>query len=353
MKKKIFISHIGEEHKLAIHLKTFLTDKFIGAIDIFVSSDYESIKLGDNWMDNIKNSLIEMDLMIVIVSPISVNRPWINFESGCGWIRNIPVIPMCHSGLFPSDLSFPLKTLQAGILNNVKDIGFLMSRIAEISNFKTPIIQDNEFIPQIELFEKEIVNLNLFKDTEFIKQIFSHDLFYLKYCIVASCFEPRELGDKNVYTYDFELLKIDFWKLYNLHNESEHEFFAGRKIFNVTHEYVDKLIENVKFVLSNSFYKVSPDLIVLFNEFLGKGIINNPSWYNIFLNLPKFNPRQDIAKLEKAYLDESKELPKYAQNSRYNMYLDYMALLDYLNNWILKFEEITGSVIESVKNNTP
>jgi DNA-binding MarR family transcriptional regulator len=50
--------------------------------------------------------------MIILCSPSSIIRPWINFEAGCAWIRKIPIINLCHSGVDRGDLPEPLSRFQ-------------------------------------------------------------------------------------------------------------------------------------------------------------------------------------------------------------------------------------------------
>src|SRR5450759_1181141 len=121
-KPTIFISHITEEAEIANRLKDFVEQKFLRSVDVFASSHEQSIRLGDEWFMAIKDSISKCELMIVVCSPISVARPWINFESGAGWVRGIPVIPLCHSGLTPGRLTVPLNSLQAGMLNERSDL---------------------------------------------------------------------------------------------------------------------------------------------------------------------------------------------------------------------------------------
>jgi hypothetical protein len=47
-KPSVFISHVSEEAQLASVLKTHLTSDFLGMLDVFVSSDTESILAGRN-----------------------------------------------------------------------------------------------------------------------------------------------------------------------------------------------------------------------------------------------------------------------------------------------------------------
>jgi len=110
---KIFISHIKEESNLALVLKSWIESTFLGQVDVFVSSDIDDISAGDKWFNSIEQSLSEAKALIVICSQNSVARPWINFETGAGWIKKIPVIPVCHSGITKSNLPIPLSFFQA------------------------------------------------------------------------------------------------------------------------------------------------------------------------------------------------------------------------------------------------
>ena len=109
----IFISHIKEESSLALVLKSWIESTFLGQVDVFVSSDIDDISAGDKWFNSIEQSLSEAKALIVICSQNSVTRPWINFETGAGWIKKIPVIPVCHSGISKSNLPIPLSFFQA------------------------------------------------------------------------------------------------------------------------------------------------------------------------------------------------------------------------------------------------
>src|SRR5687768_10966759 len=108
MAKRAFISHISEESLVASKLKAALTRDFLQMLDVFVSSDGESISAGDEWLKSIDEALQESAVMLILCSPSSIRRPWINFEAGAAWMRKIPLIPLCHAGLTPGDLPAPL-----------------------------------------------------------------------------------------------------------------------------------------------------------------------------------------------------------------------------------------------------
>jgi hypothetical protein len=109
-KKQIFISHISEEEELAFLIKEWIEERFNYKLSVFVSS--ESIKPGDKWRQKITSALEESELLIILYSPLSKTRPWINFEAGCGWIKDIPIIPICHSNLRLEQIGEPISSFQ-------------------------------------------------------------------------------------------------------------------------------------------------------------------------------------------------------------------------------------------------
>jgi HEAT repeat protein len=135
---QIFISHITAERELAALLKEKIERHFLGLVDVFVSSDQESIKAGASWLDALQRALRTASLEIVLCSPASINRPWINFEAGAAWLQGIPVVPLCHSGLEPHNLPMPLSALQGGKLSDSSAFLRLYNRIAELVPCECP-----------------------------------------------------------------------------------------------------------------------------------------------------------------------------------------------------------------------
>lgn len=149
-KHTIFISHIAEERQLANIIKENIQKDFLGLIEVFVSSDNESISVGEKWLHTIEKNLECTEVMLIICSKKSVKRPWINFEAGAGWIRNIPVIPICHTDITPINLPIPLNMLQAIEAGTVCGIQKLYQVLAKTIHAETPPR------PQLEIFIEEI-----------------------------------------------------------------------------------------------------------------------------------------------------------------------------------------------------
>ena len=154
-KPVVFISHISEEKEIALALKELLNSSFLEMLDVFVSSDFESVNLGQKWLDDITTALKECRAEIIICSPVSVERQWINFEAGAGWIRDIPVIPLCHSGIEPNELPIPLKLLQAGKVTEEASLKEIFRVLVRIIGSSLPKVDISDFVDNAKRFELE------------------------------------------------------------------------------------------------------------------------------------------------------------------------------------------------------
>jgi len=145
-KKKIniFISHISEDKDIAFALKQLLESLFQDKIQLFISSDIESIPLGYEWFSRIKTGLLSSDIAIVLISPESLQRPWINFESGAVWIQGKPVIPLCFAGQDQEKLPPPLSQLQAGSADDISLLESLIAQLAQQLHMHPPEIDIQE-----------------------------------------------------------------------------------------------------------------------------------------------------------------------------------------------------------------
>jgi hypothetical protein len=154
-KPYVFISHITEEAKLAELFKTHIQKDFLGLIDVFVSSDNTSISVGSKWLNDVDTALKAAKVELIVCSEESVKRPWINFEAGAGWVKGIPVVPICHTGMRVVDLPIPLNMLQAIEGKNAEHIDKLYGLLAEQLGSSKPIGDFEAISTAVQEFEHE------------------------------------------------------------------------------------------------------------------------------------------------------------------------------------------------------
>jgi TIR domain-containing protein len=137
-RKRLFISHISDEGSTAARIKEALDKDFLGLLDVFVSSDTESIAAGEEWLGSIEVALKSCAIFVVLCSPESIRRPWINFEAGAAWMLKIPIIPVCHLGLLPRDLRMPLSLRQGTALDDPEGLQRFYDRVSKELECRIP-----------------------------------------------------------------------------------------------------------------------------------------------------------------------------------------------------------------------
>ena len=111
-------------------MKNLLQEAFGSNIRVFVSSDYVSISGGELWFHAILKGLKDCAVLIVLLSPDSVDRRWINFEAGVGIGAEAKVIPVVVHGLEISDVGHPLCNLQIRSLQTADNARALLNDVA-------------------------------------------------------------------------------------------------------------------------------------------------------------------------------------------------------------------------------
>lgn len=108
----VFLSHAATDSVIAKDFQKDVKADFLGMCDIFVSSNLDSLQAGYEWQQVIKKNLAECAILIGLLSPEALSRGWVYAEFGAGWIRDVPTIPVCHSGLERGQLPPPISTFQ-------------------------------------------------------------------------------------------------------------------------------------------------------------------------------------------------------------------------------------------------
>lgn len=134
---RIFISHIHEERKVATALQKFLQEKLPEKEGVFSSSDKRQLYAGEDWLQRIKKELKSAKVVILMMSPASVKRPWVNFEAGAAWLKKgTIIIPICYAGLLKKQLPKPYSDMQA--VNLKLEPNYLLKSVAHHLGISKP-----------------------------------------------------------------------------------------------------------------------------------------------------------------------------------------------------------------------
>lgn len=93
-KPVLFFSHSSKDRDIILPLKDKLGIVTSRTVDIFMSSDGQSIPFGSNWIHKVEEGLKESRIMFVFVTETSLSSGWIYFEVGFAYSKGIQVVPV-------------------------------------------------------------------------------------------------------------------------------------------------------------------------------------------------------------------------------------------------------------------
>lgn len=127
-KPTVFFSHSSKDKSTILPIKDKLCSITANVLDVFMSSDGQSIPFGNNWIHKVEEGLNKAQIMFVFVTPISVNSAWIYFEAGFAYSKNIEVIPV-GIGISVGQLNPPLSLLQGFDITSTDSLNNFISII--------------------------------------------------------------------------------------------------------------------------------------------------------------------------------------------------------------------------------
>lgn len=108
---KIFISHAVANKNIA----QSLADEFeVTGEDVttFLASRPGDIRADESWLNGIERALQEADTYIIILTPESYLRPWVNFEAGAAWFFKRQLVFVRIQALSTDDIPSPINSRQ-------------------------------------------------------------------------------------------------------------------------------------------------------------------------------------------------------------------------------------------------
>ncbi len=106
---KIFLSWSGERSRLAARpFKEFLS---LVLQDVQVYHIDDETRLGVDWVSKVRAALERVDVTIGLLTVENLNSPWLTFEAGACWSRNITYLPLLIN-ISPVDLVGPFAQFQ-------------------------------------------------------------------------------------------------------------------------------------------------------------------------------------------------------------------------------------------------
>ncbi len=145
-KPTLFISHATSDGEFANAVKQEIEKVFANGISVFCTSSPGAISIGVDWLSDIEQKLGVAQAVIAIVTPVSIERPWLWFEIGATWSKgrsgDCKIYPLCAPEIELSSLPSPLDRLQALSMGKAADRKLLFDALitqfgfGKISSFR-------------------------------------------------------------------------------------------------------------------------------------------------------------------------------------------------------------------------
>lgn len=136
-KPTLFFSHSSKDKDMVLAIKNKVMKYTSGTLEIFQSSDGESIPFGTNWIHKVEEGLKEAKVMFVFITEQSISSGWIYFEAGYAYSKDVHVIPV-GIGVSVGDLKAPLNLLQGFNITSVDSLNNFLTIINREFNYSFP-----------------------------------------------------------------------------------------------------------------------------------------------------------------------------------------------------------------------
>lgn len=133
---QVFISFVHEDERVAAAVQSYLASHLALGDSVFMISNQYQVVAGEDWLRRIRQELSSARVVLLMMSARSVNRPWVNFEAGAGWIMNKALISVCYGAMTKDRLPKPYSNFTA--LNLPGQEEFLLRSIATHLNMPKP-----------------------------------------------------------------------------------------------------------------------------------------------------------------------------------------------------------------------
>lgn len=145
-KPVLFISHASSDAEFANAVKAEIEKVFANGVSVFCTSSPGTIAVGSDWLSDIENKLNVAQAVVAIITPVSIERPWLWFEVGATWGKGragaCKIYPLCAPEIDLSNLPSPLDRLQALSMGKAADLKLLFDALitqfgfGKISSFR-------------------------------------------------------------------------------------------------------------------------------------------------------------------------------------------------------------------------
>lgn len=221
-KPTLFICHSTSDAEFANAVQQEIEKVFANGIDVFCTSSPGAIPVGRDWLSDVEQKLGVAQAIIAIVTPVSIERPWLWFEIGATWSKGrsgeCKIYPLCAPEIELSNLPSPLDRLQALSMGKATDLKLLFEALifqfgfGKLSSFRATNISRR--IPR-------------YKDVKVVEMDLNEKIFYSGKYNGYGDDELMEVIDTHLFQPDEET-----YKRYGILNENRESLIHNGKLLH-------------------------------------------------------------------------------------------------------------------------
>jgi hypothetical protein len=121
---KIFISHAAADGELAAAVARVLVESQ-PPLGVFLSSRPGDIRADAEWLPAVQAALIEASAFLILLTPNSISRPWVSFETGVAWYSGRPFVLARTSQLSEEEIPLPTSARQIYRIDQADELSII------------------------------------------------------------------------------------------------------------------------------------------------------------------------------------------------------------------------------------
>lgn len=133
---ELLISHASEDERSAHLLQQLIERCSLKQIRVWYSTDRAGeggVRLGSSWFPHLMQRLSETDMIIALLTPRSINDPWLYFECGNIALKGHTAIIPLTLGLPVSSIPMPLSAYQGHDLSGPGELSNFLAKLFDVA----------------------------------------------------------------------------------------------------------------------------------------------------------------------------------------------------------------------------
>lgn len=129
MTYSVFVSHASSDRCLATAVTNIIKQAFAGQVEPYLA--HARIRGGAKWKEELRTHLNQCDAIITLVTPDSIDRPWVHVEWSPFWLHDKQFYVLAAPGVDTTRLVEPMRDSQIVALQDEERVGGFLDNLRD------------------------------------------------------------------------------------------------------------------------------------------------------------------------------------------------------------------------------